>query len=174
MACGSRWPSPARLPRRGLPRRAPRAIHAAGADKGERCSGRTHRVHEAQGLRHRKPGITHPSHPCRSTIRGPMLGKAWLLMVVVVAVGVAARAEPPPPPRAPATPPRAALSALKNFNLTLLRVRERYLDPGRMVPRAILSAVLDGVQREIPEMLVEPDGSPDRLAVTVGDKRMMF
>lgn len=43
-----------------------------------------------------------------------------------------------------------------------------------MVPRAILSAILDGVQREIPEMLVEPDGSPDRLAIAVGDKRMVF
>jgi hypothetical protein len=29
------WPSTARLPRRGPPRREPRAIHAAGADKGE-------------------------------------------------------------------------------------------------------------------------------------------
>lgn len=112
-----------------------------------------------------------------------MSGKVWLLLVIMVAAGALARADPPPPPpgppppppaRTPAAPPTTALSALKNFNLTLLRIRERYLDPSRAVPRAMLSAILDGVQREVPEMLVEPDGSPDRLAITVGDKRTIL
>jgi carboxyl-terminal processing protease len=110
-----------------------------------------------------------------------MSGKVWLLLVIMVASGVAARADPPPPPpgppppaRTPAAPPTTALSALKNFNLTLLRMHDRHVDPSRVVPRAMLSAILDSVQREIPEMLVEPDGSADRLAITVGDKRMIF
>jgi carboxyl-terminal processing protease len=89
----------------------------------------------------------------------------------VAVASAAARAEPPRASPAPAAPQAPALSALKIFNLTLVRARDRHVDASRLALRAILSSVLDRVQREIPEMLVEPDVSPDQLAITVGDRR---
>src|SRR5882757_5396673 len=53
--------------------------------------------------------------------------------------------------------PRHDLSALKIFNMTLVRIKDRYVDPGRVDPRKMLYAALDGVQLNIPEVLVEPD-----------------
>jgi hypothetical protein len=37
------------------------------------------------------------------------------------------------------------LSALKIFNLTLVRVKERYVDPSRLVPRKMLYEALNSV-----------------------------
>src|SRR5512146_1347056 len=61
---------------------------------------------------------------------------------------------------------RHDLSALKIFNMTLVRIKERYVDPSRIDPKKMLYAALDSVQFNIPEVLVEPDDvdSPWRLA----------
>jgi carboxyl-terminal processing protease len=69
---------------------------------------------------------------------------------------------------------RHDLSALKIFNLTLLRIKERYVDPGRVDPRKMLYAALDSVQFNIPEVLVEPDQVRNRVRVTVNDKPETF
>jgi len=66
------------------------------------------------------------------------------------------------------------LSALKIFNLVLVRVKDRYVDPARIDPRKMLYAALDGVQYNIPEVLVEPDVSLNKVAVAVNDKREVF
>src|SRR5689334_13535639 len=52
---------------------------------------------------------------------------------------------------------RHDLSALTIFNKTLLKVKERYVDPSRIDPKKMLYAALDSVQFNIPEVLVEPD-----------------
>jgi carboxyl-terminal processing protease len=70
--------------------------------------------------------------------------------------------------------PRHDLSALKIFNMTLLRVKERYVDPSRVDPKKMLFAALDSVQIRVPEVLVEPDTSRDKVTVAVNDKREVF
>ena len=69
---------------------------------------------------------------------------------------------------------RHDLSALKIFNLTLLRIKDRYVDPARVEPKRMLYAALDSVQFNIPEVLVEPDPSHNKLRVTVNDKPETF
>ena len=73
-----------------------------------------------------------------------------------------------------AQPARHDLSALKIFNMTLLRIKDRYVDPARVDPRKMLYAALDSVQFNIPEVLVEPDALHNRVRVTVNDKPETF
>jgi carboxyl-terminal processing protease len=70
--------------------------------------------------------------------------------------------------------PRHDLSALKIFNLTLVRIKERYVDPSRIDPKKMLYSALDSVQFNIPEVLVEPDPAHNTVAVAVNDKREVF
>ena len=69
---------------------------------------------------------------------------------------------------------RHDLSALKIFNLVLVRIKERYVDPSRIEPRKMLYSALDSVQFNIPEVLVEPDPAHNKVAVAVNDKREIF
>lgn len=69
---------------------------------------------------------------------------------------------------------RHDLSALKIFNLTLIRIKDRYVDPARVDPRRMLYAALDSVQFNIPEVLVEPDPAQAKVRVTVNDKPETF
>ncbi|NVB77043.1 MAG: PDZ domain-containing protein [Kofleriaceae bacterium] len=69
---------------------------------------------------------------------------------------------------------RHDLSALKIFNLVLVRIKERYVDPARIEPRKMLYAALDSVQYNIPEVLVEPDLARNKVAIAVNDKREVF
>ncbi len=77
---------------------------------------------------------------------------------------------------APGTPVTAHhdLTELKVFNLTLLRIRESYVDPSRIDPKKMLYQALDSVQLNIPEVLVEADPGRDSLTVVVNDKRASF
>jgi carboxyl-terminal processing protease len=69
---------------------------------------------------------------------------------------------------------RHDLTALKIFNLTLVRIKERYVDPTRIDPRKMLYQALDSVQFNIPEVLVEPDEANNQVAVRVNDRREVF
>ncbi len=66
------------------------------------------------------------------------------------------------------------LTALKVFNLTLVRIRDSYVDPARIDPRKMLYAALDSVQFNIPEVLVETDEKKNQVVVVVNDKRQTF
>jgi carboxyl-terminal processing protease len=70
--------------------------------------------------------------------------------------------------------PRHDLSALRIFNLTLVRIKDRYVDPARVEPKRMLYAALDSVQFNVPEVLVEPDQNHNKLRVTVNDKPAEF
>src|SRR4051794_17764809 len=70
--------------------------------------------------------------------------------------------------------PRHDLSALKIFNMTLVRIKDRYVDPARIDPKKMLFAALDSVQFNIPEVLVEPDPSKNKVTVAVNDKKEVF
>lgn len=69
---------------------------------------------------------------------------------------------------------RHDLSALRIFNLVLVRIKERYVEPARIDPRKMLYAALDSVQFNIPEVLVEPDLAGNKVAIAVNDKREIF
>ncbi|HWU86764.1 MAG TPA: MXAN_5808 family serine peptidase, partial [Kofleriaceae bacterium] len=66
------------------------------------------------------------------------------------------------------------LTALKIFNMTLVRVKDRYVDPSRVDPKKMLYSALDSVQFNIPEVLVEPDAAHHKVKVTVNDKPEVF
>lgn len=66
------------------------------------------------------------------------------------------------------------LSMLRIFTATLVRVRERYVDPSRIDPKKMFFAALDGVQLNIPEVLVEPDQIRNQVIVTINDKKATF
>ena len=70
--------------------------------------------------------------------------------------------------------PRHDLSALAIFNKTLLRIKDRYVDPGRVDPKKMLYAALDQVQFNVPEVMIEPDAARNQITVAVNDKREVF
>ena len=70
--------------------------------------------------------------------------------------------------------PRHDLSALAIFNKTLLRIKDRYVDPARVDPKKMLYAALDSVQFNVPEVLIEPDAARNQITVAVNDKREVF
>ncbi|MGE3457400.1 MAG: peptidase S41, partial [Kofleriaceae bacterium] len=69
---------------------------------------------------------------------------------------------------------RHDLSALAIFNKTLLKVKDRYVDPSRVDPKKMLYAALDSVQYNVPEVLVEPDAAHNKITIAVNDKREVF
>jgi carboxyl-terminal processing protease len=69
---------------------------------------------------------------------------------------------------------RHDLSALAIFNKTLLRIKDRYVDPVRVDPKKMLYAALDSVQFNVPEVLIEPDAARNKITVAVNDKREVF
>ncbi|MCX5747818.1 MAG: S41 family peptidase [Proteobacteria bacterium] len=73
-----------------------------------------------------------------------------------------------------AQPQRHDLSALVLFNKTLLKIKDRYVDPARIDPKKMLYEALDSVQFNIPEVLVEPDPANNKVTIAVNDKREVF
>jgi carboxyl-terminal processing protease len=70
--------------------------------------------------------------------------------------------------------PKHDLTALKIFNMTLVRIKDRYVDPARVDPKKMLYSALDSVQFNIPEVLVEPDLARHKVKITVNDKPEVF
>jgi carboxyl-terminal processing protease len=70
--------------------------------------------------------------------------------------------------------PKHDLTALKIFNMTLVRIKDRYVDPARVDPKKMLYSALDSVQFNIPEVLVEPDVARHKVKITVNDKPEVF
>lgn len=66
------------------------------------------------------------------------------------------------------------LTALKVVTLTLVRIRDSYVDPARIDPKKMLFSALDNVQFEVPEVLVEAFPDKDEVVVVVNDKRQSF
>jgi carboxyl-terminal processing protease len=102
-----------------------------------------------------------------------------LLVTIAAAAALVLTVVHPSPNEVKAAPgqvvvARHELTALKIFNMTLVRIKERYVDPTRIDPRKMLYQALDSVQFNIPEVLVEPDEANNRIAVRVNDKREVF
>ncbi len=62
------------------------------------------------------------------------------------------------------------LSTLRIFNRVMLLLKDNYVDPKRVDPRKMLVNALDGVERQVAEVLVEGDEKSPSLTLTV-DKR---
>lgn len=69
---------------------------------------------------------------------------------------------------------RHDLTALDVFNVTLVRIRDAYVDPSRIDPEKMLFAALDSVQFNVPEVLVEPYPERNEIVVQVNDKEQTF
>src|SRR5687768_15974515 len=84
--------------------------------------------------------------------------------------------EPTPVRAAPGAKPSVKhdLSALKIFNLTLVRIKENYVDSKRIDPEKMLYQALDSVQFNIPEVLVEPKPDKNTITIFVNDKSQAF
>lgn len=66
------------------------------------------------------------------------------------------------------------LSSLRVLNRAVLHIKEQYVDPKRVVPRDMLLAALDALEKQVAEILVDESGAPDNVTVTVGTESRSF
>ncbi|BDG10270.1 MXAN_5808 family serine peptidase [Anaeromyxobacter paludicola] len=76
--------------------------------------------------------------------------------------------------RSEADEPPYPLSKLPVFSRVLIAVKENYVDPKRVDPKAMVVAALDQVEKTVAEVMVEGDAQSGRLDVTVGSARKAF
>ncbi len=65
-------------------------------------------------------------------------------------------------------PDNSEMSTLKIFNQVVLLVKDNYVDPKRIHPKEMMTAALDYVQREVADVIVDPDKATGHVRVTVG------
>ncbi len=70
--------------------------------------------------------------------------------------------------------PEHELTALRTFNRVVLLVKDNYVEPKRIDPKAMIVAALDHVEQTVPEVMVEGDAKSNRLKVTVGPASREF
>ncbi|HZZ83884.1 MAG TPA: MXAN_5808 family serine peptidase [Anaeromyxobacteraceae bacterium] len=76
--------------------------------------------------------------------------------------------------RSEADEPPYPLSKLPVFSRVLIAVKENYVDPKRIDPKAMVVQALDQVEKTVAEVMVEGDAASGRLDVTVGSARKSF
>jgi carboxyl-terminal processing protease len=83
--------------------------------------------------------------------------------------------EPPDPPLV-VRPGGYRMGDLPVFSKVLFYVRENYYDKSRLLPRRMLLGALDFVQRDVPEIVIEPApiDNPQRVVVTVSGESRTF
>jgi len=96
----------------------------------------------------------------------------WLALVMAACGGSQATAPGPAVSSSGATA-MAAAPALQIIDLALTHIENDYVDPRRVKPQAMLTAALDGMQRDIAEVMTsQPDGV--HVAVQVNAKVQTF
>jgi carboxyl-terminal processing protease len=80
------------------------------------------------------------------------------------------------PPRASADPAARSydLTALHILNMTLVRIKDNYVDPTRIDPKGMLLKALDNVQKNVAEVLVEPHPEQNQVTVRVDVAQRTF
>lgn len=119
--------------------------------------------------------------------RGTVLKRAVALLVLALLWGFAASDQAPASmalaaraAEVPATPAESRekadrdLSALRVFNRVVLLIKDNYVDPKRIEPRKMLVSALDGVERQVAEILVDGDEKSPKLKITVGTASRSF
>jgi carboxyl-terminal processing protease len=66
------------------------------------------------------------------------------------------------------------LSTLRVFNRVTLLLKDNYVDPKRVDPRKMLVSALDGVERQVAEVLVEGDEKSPTITLTVNKASKTF
>ncbi len=66
------------------------------------------------------------------------------------------------------------LSALRIFNRVVLLIKDNYVDPKRIEPRKMLINALDGVERQVAEVMVDGDEKSPKITVTVNKLSKQF
>jgi carboxyl-terminal processing protease len=59
------------------------------------------------------------------------------------------------------------LTALRILNMTLVRIKDNYVDPTRIDPKQMLLKALDNVQKNVAEVMIEPQEGRDQVTVRV-------
>ncbi len=83
-------------------------------------------------------------------------------------------ASPSTPARSEADEPPYPLAKLPIFSRVLIAVKENYVDPKRIDPKAMVVSALDQVEKTVAEVMVEGDAASGRLQVTVGAAKKAF
>ncbi|HEY3357675.1 MAG TPA: MXAN_5808 family serine peptidase [Polyangia bacterium] len=80
------------------------------------------------------------------------------------------------PSRAAADPSARSydLTALRILNMTLVRIKDNYVDPTRIDPKGMLLKALDNVQKNVAEVLVEPHPEKNQVTVRVDVAQRTF
>ena len=60
------------------------------------------------------------------------------------------------------------LSSHQTLSRVILLIRENYVDPDRVEPRAMFLAALDYIEKSVPEVIVEEAATGNQLSVQVG------
>jgi carboxyl-terminal processing protease len=66
------------------------------------------------------------------------------------------------------------LSSLRLLNRTVLHIKEQYVDPRRVLPREMLVAALEAVEKQVAEVVVDATHGPDSVMVSVGAESRSF
>jgi carboxyl-terminal processing protease len=92
----------------------------------------------------------------------------------IISFGIGEREVRAAPGQPTASTVKHNLTALDIFNVTLVRIRDAYVDPDRVDPKKMLFEALDSVQFNVPEVLVEAYPQRDEVVVVVNDKKQTF
>jgi len=92
----------------------------------------------------------------------------------IISFGLGEREVRAAPGQTAAAASKHNLTALDVFNVTLVRVRDAYVDPTRIDPKKMLYSALDSVQFNIPEVLIEALPERDEVVVVVNDRKQRF
>ncbi len=66
------------------------------------------------------------------------------------------------------------LSALRVFSRVVVFIKDNYYDPKRIQPRKMLVAALDGIERQVAEVMAEGDEKSSKIKVTVNKMSQEF
>jgi carboxyl-terminal processing protease len=70
--------------------------------------------------------------------------------------------------------PEHDLTALRIFNHVVLLIKDNYVDPKRIDPKAMMVAALEHVEQTVPEVMVDGDAKSGKLKVVVADASKDF
>ncbi|MEW5855373.1 MAG: MXAN_5808 family serine peptidase [Myxococcota bacterium] len=66
------------------------------------------------------------------------------------------------------------LSSLRVLNRAVLHIKEQYVDPKRVVPKDMLLAGLEAVEKQVAEVVVDDSAGPDTVTISVGKDTKAF
>ncbi len=145
-------------------------------------------MNDTNGIRQIETDTT-PQSASRPRSAFRVLGRAFLLIVALVAWGFVGSDRVPAGLVAVAQASDEAvdhyldhlghkadhdLTALRIFNRVVLLIKDNYVDPKRIDPKAMMVAALEHVEQTVPDVMVDGDATSGKLKVTVSDATKEF